>query len=163
VKNHPATRNFVPDFSRKCSDADALLFQPHIAVKLGKAAMPSHHDAFKMITTKIKNSSLYTKSEREAAGRIWAEFMLPWFDLPIHWVLDEIRDSFRGKISSNVVKCKFCCPALSTLSELQHLMFCFCLFISPQTRRGKLSEQRSEKAPFYPTWKGIRQWDAATA
>jgi len=105
--DHPATKDFVPEFSRKCSDADALLFQPHIGVKLGNAAMPSHHVAFKVIAAKIKSSSLYTKAEREAVGRIWAEFMVPWFEYPIHWVLDELRDSFKGKLSPGVVKCKF--------------------------------------------------------
>ena len=106
MKDHPATRNFIPEFSRKCSDADALLFQPHISIKLGKAAMPCHHDAFKLIRTKIQTSSLYTKAERETVGRIWAEFMVPWFGYPLHWVLDELRDSFRGKLSPGVVKCK---------------------------------------------------------
>lgn len=86
---------------------DALLFQPNISVQLGSAAFPSHHDAFKMITTKIKTSSMYTKAEREAVGRIWAEFMVPWFGLPEHWVLDEVRESFRGKLSPGVVKCKY--------------------------------------------------------
>ena len=107
VKIHPATQKFLPDFARKCTDADALLFQPHITVKLGKAALSSHHDAFKLITTKIKSSTLYTKSEREAVGRLWTEFMVPWFDLPAHWVLDEARESFRGKVGANVVKCEF--------------------------------------------------------
>lgn len=104
VKNHPAIQAFTPEFLRKNTDADALLFQPHIDIKLGKAAMVSHHDAFKMITTKIKSSSQYTKVEREAVGRIWAEFMLPWFGYPVHWVLDELRESFRGKVNTHVVK-----------------------------------------------------------
>ena len=106
MKTHPATANFIPEFSRKCSDAEALLFQPFISIKLGKAALPSHHDAIKLISAKIKTSSLYTKAEREAVGRVWAEFMVPWFGIPAHWVLDEVRESFRGKLSPNVVKCK---------------------------------------------------------
>ena len=116
MKDHPAIRPFTPEFSRKNSDADALLFQPHIGIKLRKAAMTSHHDAFKMITTKIKSSSSYTKGEREAVGRIWAEFMLPWFGYPVHWVLDELRESFRGKVNPNVVKCK----CVLSISENEH-------------------------------------------
>jgi hypothetical protein len=107
VKAHLATVNFIPEFSRKCADAEALLFQPYISIKLGKAALPSHHDAFKLITAKIKASSVYTKAEREAVGRVWAEFMVPWFGIPPHWVLDEVRESFRGKLSPNVVKCEY--------------------------------------------------------
>lgn len=107
VRDHPAIRPFIPQFSRKNSDADALLFQPHIGIELGEAATVSHNDAFKLIATKMKSSSLYTKAEREAVGRIWAEFMLPWFSYPVHWVLDELRESFRGKVNSHVVKCKW--------------------------------------------------------
>jgi len=106
VKDHPAIRPFIPEFSRKNSDADALLFQPYIVVKMGQSASLSHHDAFKMITTKIKSNSAYTKAEREAVGRIWAEFMLPWFGFQAHLILDELREGFGGKVSAHVVKCE---------------------------------------------------------
>lgn len=130
MKDHPATLPFLPSFSRKCSDGDALLFQPHISIALGKDAMPSHKDAYKLLVTKIKNNSSYTKTEREMAGRIWAEFMVPWFDYPVHWVLDEVRESFRGRLNPGVVKCKLGC----SMEFLQHNIFLyeayiFCVFI----------------------------------
>ena len=43
---------------------------------------------------------------RERIGRIWAEFMVPWFHYPTHWIADEVRESFTGKITATMVKCK---------------------------------------------------------
>lgn len=107
MKDHPVTQAFLPEFARRCSDPEAILFQPCITVKLGEMAMNSHRDAFKVLSTKIQTvCGTDRAADREKIGRIWAEFVVPWFGYPAHWVLDEVRESFRGKLNPHVVKCK---------------------------------------------------------
>jgi Sin3 family co-repressor len=105
LKDHPATRAFVPVFALSCSDPGALLFQPHVAIecKVG----PSHKDAFKLVTHQLKESLGVSAFDRERIGRIWAEFVVPWFGYPAYWVMDEVRESFRGKLNPSIVKCKW--------------------------------------------------------
>lgn len=44
-------------------------------------------------------------ADRERVGRIWTEFVVPFFNYPAHWVVDEARESFRGELNNVVVKC----------------------------------------------------------
>jgi hypothetical protein len=101
---NPAFDSFAPTFSLACADLSSLLFQPHASVQCTVNA--SHKDAFHLVSCAMKRAGA-TRIDRERAGRIWAEFMMPWFDYPAHWLASEVRDSFSGSLSPNVVKCKF--------------------------------------------------------
>ncbi len=81
-----------------------LLFQPHISVKAHNN-MP-HKDAHDLVALQVLNVSAKTNADREKASRLWTEFIVPWFDLPVHWFLNELRDKARSDKSSCIVKCK---------------------------------------------------------
>jgi paired amphipathic helix protein Sin3a len=104
IKDHPVTRLFAPTFGKRVAHSGALLYQPYMEVQC--KVNISHKHAFQMIVDKIKVASDVTVFDRERIGRIWAEFVLPWFQYPEHWVLDEVRDSFGGKLGPSVTKCK---------------------------------------------------------
>jgi len=106
VKSHKATRLFQPTFAKRASDPGAVLFQPFIETAHCKVNI-SHKHAFQLITHKIKESPNVSAYARERMGRIWAEFVAPWFQYPTHWVLPEVRESFGGELSPNVTKCKY--------------------------------------------------------
>jgi hypothetical protein len=44
--------------------------------------------------------------DRERIGRLWAEFMVPWFGYPVEWIAEEARKSFGGDLNPGIVKCK---------------------------------------------------------
>lgn len=104
IKDHPATRPFAPTYGKRVPHAGALLYQPFMELQC-KVDI-SHKHAFQMIVYKTKVASDVTVFDRERIGRIWSEFVVPWFQYPTHWVLDEVRDSFSGKLSPSVTKCK---------------------------------------------------------
>lgn len=82
-----------------------ILFQPHISVKANNK-MP-HKDAYELVSLQILNAAAKTNADREKASRIWTEFIAPWFNLPVHWFLKELRDKARSEKSSCIVKCMF--------------------------------------------------------
>lgn len=94
---------FLPEYAMTCSDPSAVLFQPYASTKC--TVNSAHKDAFQLIVDRVKASGV-SPFDRERAGRIWAEFVVPWFGYPAHWVMDEVRASFRGKLNPGVVKCK---------------------------------------------------------
>jgi paired amphipathic helix protein Sin3a len=104
IRDHPATRNFTPTFSPGSSDRGSLLFQPYLQV--GAKVDISHKDAFNFVVRQLTSTSKVSPLDRERIGRIWAEFIVPWFGYPLHWVRDEVRSSFRGKLTPAVVKSK---------------------------------------------------------
>jgi hypothetical protein len=104
VPRNPAFDSFVPTFSLACADQSSLLFQPHAAVQCTVNA--SHKEAFHLVSSAIKRSGA-SNLEIERVGRIFAEFMMPWFHYPAHWVASQVRDSFSGALNPNVVKCKY--------------------------------------------------------
>lgn len=99
---HPAARSIAPDFSSSCLDAKAVLFQSHIRLDASNS-MP-HKDAYECLTMHIMNGVAKTNADREKVSRVWAEFIAPWFDLPVHWFLEELRQRIRSDKSSCVVK-----------------------------------------------------------
>jgi len=105
LRDVPATRQFVPSFGLRSSDPDALLFQPYVEVRCKVDA--SHKDALHLVMQQIRSRSNLSALDRERIGRIWAEFVVPWFGYPSYWVMDEVRNSFRGEMSPSVVSCKF--------------------------------------------------------
>ena len=106
-KDHPATRPFAPTFGRRISHAGALFFQPYVEVKCNVDI--GHKHALEFLVMKIKHQSDISPFDRERIGRIFAEFLVPWFKYPVHWILQEIRESFRGKLNPSVTKCTWRC------------------------------------------------------
>jgi histone deacetylase complex regulatory component SIN3 len=107
MKYHPATRFYGPKFGKCLSQPGALMYQPYMEVSC-RVDM-SHKYALELIFQRSKFSSNVTAFARERIGRIWAEFLLPWFHYPVHWVNMEVRDSFGGKMNPSVTKCTYCC------------------------------------------------------
>uniref|UniRef100_A0A7S4MMK3 Histone deacetylase interacting domain-containing protein n=1 Tax=Odontella aurita TaxID=265563 RepID=A0A7S4MMK3_9STRA len=102
--SHPAARavgpaRFAP---RHLTNPGALLFQSHLEARASNA-MP-HGDAYRLTTMLVMNGVAKTNADREKATRVWAEFVAPWFDLPAHWFLKELRERSRADKSSCVVK-----------------------------------------------------------
>jgi paired amphipathic helix protein Sin3a len=93
-------------FGLSVPDRSALLYEPYVVVEV-KPYSPVHHDAVKLLTLHVEKKSTSRDDIREKVGRIWTEFMISFFDYPSYWVLDEARESFRGKINNFVVQCEF--------------------------------------------------------
>jgi paired amphipathic helix protein Sin3a len=104
IRDHPATRTFTPTFSLSSSDRGSMLFQPYLQVEA--RINISHKDAFNFVVRQLTSTSKVSPLDRERIGRIWAEFVVPFFGYPSHWVRDEVRASFRGKLTPAVVKSK---------------------------------------------------------
>jgi len=104
VARHPAIDPFAPEYRLSCTDPAAVLFQPHLTVS--STVNSAHKEAFQLVVERVKHSGV-SAFDRERVGRIWAEFVVPWFDYPPHWVIGEVRASFGGKLNHSVVKCKF--------------------------------------------------------
>ena len=99
-----STRDFRPTFLSGTIDNGTMIFQPHLRVEIDNGM--SHKDAYHLLATQVSIVSSDTKPspEKEYIARIWAEFMVPMFGYPVHWVLNELRDSIRENKSSSVVR-----------------------------------------------------------
>jgi hypothetical protein len=96
-------------FGLSSPDRSAVLYEPYAVVEM-KPASVAHHYAVRLVSRQVVNKAAKTATDREKIGRIWTEFVLPFFDYPAHWVLDEARESFRGELNNSVVQCEcFCC------------------------------------------------------
>ncbi len=99
-----ATAVIEPTFSTQHSNPKNLLFQSHLSTR-ATPDMP-HKDVYDCIALQVLNSAAKTNADREKSSRLWTEFLLPWFQLPTHWFLGELRDKARSEKSSCIVKCK---------------------------------------------------------
>eukprot|EP00979_Chaetoceros_neogracilis_P014033 scaffold4342_cov123-Chaetoceros_neogracile.AAC.1 len=63
-----------------------------------------HKDLYECLRLQVLNSSAKTNADREKVSRIWTEFILPIFNLPTYWFLNELRDKARSDKSSCIVK-----------------------------------------------------------
>ena len=104
LSEHPASEPFAPSFSLEHADPRAILFQPFVSVSCKTSI--SHKEAFELVTQQIRSNADISALDRERIGRIWAEFVAPWFGYPAHWIAEEVRGSFSGNLTPNVVKCK---------------------------------------------------------
>lgn len=100
-----ATEAIAATFSTHHTDSSMLLFHSHASVNVTNT-MP-HKDLYECLRLQVLNSSAKTNADREKVSRIWTEFILPIFNLPTHWFLNELRDKARSNKSSCIVKCKF--------------------------------------------------------
>lgn len=95
-----ATRDFYPEFKVGSVNQETLIYQPYMRM-LAKSDMP-HKDAYKMIATKI--SSGKTGDERVMVARLWAEVIVPTFNYPTHWILNELVGFSHESKSFSIVK-----------------------------------------------------------
>ena len=97
-----STRDFSPTFINGAMNTNAMIFQPHLRIEIDNS-MP-HKDAYQLLAAQVAavTSASKSKSEKDRISRIWAEFMVPMFGFPVHWILNELRDVRDGKASSMV-------------------------------------------------------------
>ena len=106
IKNHPAAASFQPSFAKGLLDAGAVLYQPLLETEC--RVDWAHKVALELVAHKANQGAGVTAYDRERMGRIWAEFVAPWFHYPASWVQSEVRSSV-GDASKNpsVTKCEF--------------------------------------------------------
>ena len=92
---HPAVKPFMPVFSSSCPDPAAVLYQPHLQLALSNN-MP-HKDAYQCLISVLMSGTAKSNADRETASRIWAEFVVPWFNVPA----DVVAKEFGKAPSSN--------------------------------------------------------------
>ena len=102
---HEATADIAASFSTQHADPEMVLFHSHLSVNATEQ-MP-HKDVYECLALQVLNSAAKTNADREKTSRLWTEFLVPWFNLPTNWFLNELRDKARSEKSSCIVKCKF--------------------------------------------------------
>lgn len=90
-------------FGLSSPDRSAVLYEPYAVVEM-KPDCPSHHHAVRLLSRQVTYKAAKSNADREKVGRIWTEFIVPFFAYPTHWVLDESRESFRGELNNFVVQ-----------------------------------------------------------
>jgi hypothetical protein len=86
-------------------DNSAVLYDPYAVVDV-KPDSSVHHSAVRLLVQHSNKKCLGRDDIREKVGRVLSEFLISYFDYPVHWVADEARTSFRGEINNFVVRCK---------------------------------------------------------
>ena len=105
--SNPNKRKDSPvSFGLSVPDKSAVFYQPYASIEM-KPASSVHHNTVGYLIEHIAYRCTSNFEAREKVGRIWVEFMLPFFGYPTFWVLDESRRSYRGKINNAVVQCKY--------------------------------------------------------
>lgn len=96
------TRDFSPTFLNGTTNTNAMIFQPHLRVQIDNS-MP-HKDAYQLLAAQVATvTDAKSRSDKGKISRIWAEFMVPMFRFPVHWILNELRDG-RDRKTSSVVR-----------------------------------------------------------
>ncbi len=93
------------NFGLSSPDRSAILYEPYAVVEL-KPQSVAHQIAVSLLTTQVTKSITKSAAVREKIGRIWTEFVMPFFDYPAHWVADEARESSQMEDNSITVQCK---------------------------------------------------------
>jgi paired amphipathic helix protein Sin3a len=105
--SNPNKRKDSPvSFGLSVPDKSAVFYQPYASIEM-KPGSSVHHKAVSYLIKHIAYRCTTNFDAREKVGRIWTEFMLPFFGYPTFWVCDESRKSYRGKINNAVVQCKY--------------------------------------------------------
>lgn len=94
------------NFGLSLLDRSAVLYEPYAVVEM-KPDSSVHHTAVRLLLQQVVlklDGAEKGKLEREMVGRIWMEFMVPFFGYPVQWVQDEARESFGGKLNNVVVQ-----------------------------------------------------------
>ena len=92
-------------FGLSSPDRSAVLYEPYAVVEM-KPQCGAHQYAVRLIKAEATRKTVSDASLREKIGRIWAEFLIPFFDYPVHWVAEEVRESYCGQLGELVVQCK---------------------------------------------------------
>jgi hypothetical protein len=94
-------------FGLSSPDRSAVLYEPYAVVEM-KPDSTAHHYAVRLVKEAVRKAGASDPRSREKMGRIWSEFIIPFFGYPVHWLADEARESFRGQLNNYVVQCKCC-------------------------------------------------------
>ena len=103
-KVNRTTQPFIPNFRLINTDPGAFLCQPHVLVHCPVTS--SHRDAMQLVSHHVRLLTAARPLDRERISRIWAEFIVPWFSYPAHWVVNQVRPSFGDTFGPYIVKCK---------------------------------------------------------
>ena len=101
---HPAVSTISASHCASHNDPKMLLFQSFLSVRA--TSDTTHKDVYDILALKVLRSAAKTNADREKTSRVWTEFMIPWFGLPIHWFLKGLHDKARSEKSTCIVKCK---------------------------------------------------------
>jgi hypothetical protein len=94
-----------PEYFLSCPLPEEVLYQPYVLVPMKETDFP-HKDVFQLVSRRALNGMIKSGADRERVARIWAEFVSPWFGYSSYWIIDELRESYRGDDSTCTVKCK---------------------------------------------------------
>jgi len=98
-----STSIIEPTYFAQNTNPMNILFQTHLSTRATQN-MP-HKEVYECLALQVLNSSAAkTNADRERTSRLWTEFLLPWFNLPTHWFLKELKDKARSEKSSCIVK-----------------------------------------------------------
>jgi len=93
-------------FGLSSPDRSAIFYEPYVVVDV-EPESAAHGTAVRLLTQQMANSigkSVASIRERERVGRLWMEFMVPFFNYPVHWVQEEARQSFSGEMNGVVAQ-----------------------------------------------------------
>ena len=108
IRSHHAAAPFQPTFAKRSPDAGAVLFQPLIKTECKVNSV--HKVALELVAFKANQAPGVSAYDRERMGRIWAEFLTPWFQYPARWVQAEVRASAGDALKNpRVTRCKLVC------------------------------------------------------
>jgi histone deacetylase complex regulatory component SIN3 len=94
------------NFGLSSPDRSAVLYEPYAVVEL-KRDSAAHQTAVSLLTQQTTKNFGKNPEVREKMGRIWTDFVMPFFDYPARWVSDEARESSPKDVDSTIVHCKF--------------------------------------------------------
>lgn len=117
---------FAPSFSAVHKDVKALLFQPHCSHTY--ALKGCHRVVLDLLFRCIKADKAVSGLICERVGRLFAEFLAPFFNFPSYWVDMMARESFSGSITPNIAKCMCACYVIlitRLIITTTHLNFLF--------------------------------------
>lgn len=97
------TAPYRPIFQMHSNDPTAFLYQPFLSVPVASGISNKH--ALQLVSLAARSHPGLSESDSERIGRIWAEFIFPWFRGKPHWVAEEVRNGMMYT-NSSVVQCK---------------------------------------------------------
>lgn len=56
--------------------------------------------SFQMLRSGAKSNNIHI----EKVSRIWTELIVPWFELPLYWFMNELKD--KPQSDKTIVQCK---------------------------------------------------------
>jgi hypothetical protein len=131
------------NFGLSSPDRSAVLYEPYAVVEL-KPESAARQIAVSLLTQQATKNFGDDPELREKMGRIWTEFVMPFFDYPAEWVSDEAHESSPKDADSSTVHCKF--PTCYWTSSRRMVSHSFCSL--PQTLLASMCAHQLAMASF---------------